>query len=63
MAEGGEENNDNPFSFKRFVKKKDNLSDEDSDGETNRSETDIFDLPDLSAPHKKEKQRLEIAEG
>ncbi|XP_064598921.1 endosome-associated-trafficking regulator 1-like [Liolophura sinensis] len=53
MAEGGSsDQEDNPFSFQKFVKKKKKDTDGDSleeDGE----EVDVFDLPDISTPARK----------
>ncbi|XP_071082639.1 endosome-associated-trafficking regulator 1-like [Haliotis cracherodii] len=58
MAEGGGEDSENPFSFKKFVKKKDHnhsLSDEDKDKDDTE---DMFLLPDVSALKKKGKAAL-----
>ncbi|XP_046585148.1 endosome-associated-trafficking regulator 1-like isoform X2 [Haliotis rubra] len=58
MAEGGGEDSENPFSFKKFVKKKDqtySLSDEDKDKDDTE---DMFLLPDVSALKKKGKAAL-----
>ncbi|XP_067652351.1 endosome-associated-trafficking regulator 1-like [Haliotis asinina] len=58
MAEGGGDDSENPFSFKKFVKKKDqtySLSDEDKDKDDTE---DMFLLPDVSTRKKKGKAAL-----
>ena len=54
MAEGGDKNGDeNPFSFKSFVKKKSKSPTEDIDDRPNNRVHNAQNLPDISArmPH------------
>lgn len=62
MAEGGSsDQEDNPFSFQKFVKKKKKDTDEDS-SEEEGGDVDVFDLPDISTPARKKVSELSLEE-
>ena len=58
MAEGGEDDPENPFSFSKFVKKKKKNTQFCERENENRDIDDIFDLPDISVNQRKEKTLL-----
>ena len=65
MAEGGEKGEeDNPFSFKKFVSKKDKKK-EDAGKSGEDDDFDIFDMSDNASQRKREKPRqvLLVEEG
>ncbi|XP_041377138.1 endosome-associated-trafficking regulator 1-like [Gigantopelta aegis] len=55
MAEGGEDDPENPFSFSKFVKKKKKNTQFCEQETENRDIDDIFDLPDVSVCQRREK--------
>ncbi|XP_074645752.1 uncharacterized protein LOC141902021 [Tubulanus polymorphus] len=63
MAEGGRKDDDeNPFSFQNYVKKKSNPDTKNHQNESSASdEVDIFDLPDIPSP-KRERSHLKIVD-
>ena len=60
MAEGGEDSQGNPFSFKKFVKKQGDGKSPSSGDEDKEDEEDIFDLPDLGVEEKRETDRAKL---
>ena len=64
MAEGGkDEDENNPFSFKSFISKKDKKKDDSSNSKD--EDVDIFDISDNASQKRKEKTRpsLLVADG
>ena len=56
MAEGGkDEDENNPFSFKSFISKKDKKKDDSSNSKDDN--VDIFDISDNASQKRKEKSR------
>ena len=57
MAEGGgEERDDNPFSFKKFVKSKEHSKESDDSDSSDNQEKPVLDLPDISAGQGRERR-------
>lgn len=47
MAEGGEDPNDNPFSFRNYSKEKPKSPSDTLTGASSDEKEDIFDIPDV----------------
>ncbi len=60
MAEGGDDSQDNPFSFKKFVKKQSDDESPISPDDGKEDEEDVFDLPDLGVEVKPQKERSKL---
>ena len=59
MAEAGQTKSDNPFSFKKFVNKKDTQPGECSEASAD-DDKDIFDLPDTGGKQRKREKQKQI---
>lgn len=62
MAEGGDEKDDNPFSFKKFVSPKDRDRDKSDDDDNSMSNGPVLDiLPDIGDTSSNKSRRKDRA--